>query len=83
MRDPDESHPEYISDDEAERRYLAGPDFWRDLCDALEDVVLDEVEGGVAMPPALRETLVAWYRSTPRFEGAVLAVRDDAERPWV
>lgn len=74
--DPDRSRSEYLSDDEAARRYEATPEF---LIDAIE--TLDAVDFA-ALPDQVRDVVLAWYRTTDDYTDNVVQVRDEAERPW-
>lgn len=69
-----EYHPEFISDDEAARRYEADNDAF--VQDAIE-AFMDTPE----VPEPLRTALLTWYRTTEYYTDAVLQVRDEAERP--
>jgi hypothetical protein len=70
LTDPDD-RPEFISDDEAARRYEATVDF---VYDALEQAtIVRRVED---LPSALVAALTEWYRTTDRYQDNLEAVRE-------
>lgn len=70
-----EYQPEFISDDEAARRYEADSEFVTDAIDALAATDDDDI------PDAVKAVLFGWYRTTDSYQASVRRVRDDAERP--